>query len=658
MSDPITHECGIAVVRLKKELAWFHEKGRGALHGLNLLQALMTKQRNRGQDGVGMGCCKLNMPAGLPYMFRVRSMVSADRIGEVFEDEMKEFKRIGRRIDKERKQERDDNGTEFMPFDQDPEAIKREFELAGEVNIGHLRYGTSGDFGKGCLHPYLRRSTWPTRSLMVMGNFNLTNTAELNEVMMKRGQHPVFGTDTQSVLEEIGFQLDEAHTKLYHDLRDSGVPGIDIPHHISEQLDVTEVIRKSAHNWDGGYTIVGVIGNGDLFVMRDPNGIRPCFYYENEEMLTFASERVALMSVLEVAQEDVKELPAGHVLVMKACGKMSVTPFTEPRTPKPCSFERIYFSRGNDADIYRQRKSLGEHLVPQLMEAINDDFAHTVLSFIPNTAETAYFGFLDGLRKSRREVVKKALMDMINKGVADEAMLDELVLHNWPRGEKIALKDIKMRTFIAQEDGRDKLVSSVYDITYGVVGPKDNLVVIDDSIVRGTTLKSSLLRILARANPGRIVVVSTAPQIRYPDCYGIDMAELGKFIAFQAATKLLAEHGKSRVLDETYAACRHELSKPKAEMRNAVKAIYEPFTDEEISDKIAQLISPENTHWKGEVKVIFQTIPNLHKALGGSYGDWYFSGDYPTPGGFSVVNRSFCNFFKGKSGRGYGETLF
>ena len=363
------------------------------------------------------------------------------------------------------------------------------------------------------------------------------------------------------------------------------------------------------------------------------------------------------MSVFEVAQEDVKELPAGHVLVMKSNGSMTLERFTEPRALKPCSFERIYFSRGNDADIYRQRKNLGEHLVPQLIDAIGNDFEHTVLSFIPNTAETAYFGFLDGLRKSRRVVVKEALMDMLKRGEFDEAKLDELVLRNWPRGEKIALKDIKMRTFIAQEDGRDKLVSSVYDITYGVVAEKDNLVVIDDSIVRGTTLKSSLLRILARTNPSRIVVVSTAPQIRYPDCYGIDMAELGKFIAFQAATKLLVERGMGRVLNDTYAACREELAKPKAEMRNAVKAIYEPFTDEEVSAKIAQLIYPENTSWKGELKVIFQNIPNLHTALGADYGDWYFSGDYPTPGGFAVVNRSFCNFFKGKAGRGYGETL-
>jgi amidophosphoribosyltransferase len=657
MSDPIKHECGIAVIRLKKPLAYYHETGRGTLYGLNMLQALMTKQRNRGQDGVGVGCTKLNMEPGLPYMFRVRSLISAERIGEVFEDEMKEFKRIARRIDKERKDERDHAGHDSIPFEDDPAAIKREFEMAGEVYIGHLRYGTSGEFGKGSLHPYMRRSTWPTRSLMVMGNFNLTNTDELNQVAMNRGQHPVFGTDTQSVLEEIGFQLDEAHTHLYHQLRDSGMPGLDIPQRISDELSVTDVIKKSAHLWDGGYTIVGTIGNGDLFVMRDPHGIRPCYYFENDEILAFASERVALMSVFEIPEEEVKELAPAHVFVMKADGQQSIEPFTQPQAFKPCSFERIYFSRGNDSSIYQQRKRLGEGLVPQLVEAIDNDFEHTVVSFIPNTAETAYFGFLDGLRKSRRNDVKAALLAMLKEGKLDEDKLDELVLRNWPRAEKIALKEIKMRTFISQENGRDKLVSSVYDVTYGVVSPQDNLVVIDDSIVRGTTLKQSLLRILGRTNPRRIIVVSTAPQIRYPDCYGIDMAELGKFIAFQAATALLKERGMGRVITETYAACAAELKKPKGEMRNAVKAIYAPFTDQEISDKIAQLVYPENTTWHGEVKVIYQTIPNLHTALGEEFGDWYFSGDYPTPGGYAVVNRSFINFYKGKGGRGYGGTL-
>lgn len=661
MSDPIRHECGLAVVRLKKPLAYYQDTHGSALHGFNVLSALMAKQRNRGQDGIGIGCCKLDMPAGAPYLFRERFDVSVEQMGDVFNGIRKDYKRIARKIDAQRKEERHETGVELPPFEEDPEAIKREFELAGEINIGHLRYGTSGGLGKACLHPYLRRTTWPTRSLMVMGNFNLTNTGELNRVMMQRGQHPVFGTDTQSVLEEIGFQLDEAHTQLYHELRDSGVPGHEIPEHISRRLDVAEVVRRSAQIWDGGYAIVGVVGCGDLFVMRDPSGIRPCWYFENDELLAFASERVALMSVLEAPEDQVRELPPAHVAVMKSCGAFSLEPFTAPREHKPCSFERIYFSRGNDSEIYRQRKQLGEQLVGQVIQAIDNDFEHTVLSFIPNTAETAYFGFLDGLRKSRRVAVKEALMDMLRKGEPDEARLDDLVLRNWPRAEKIALKDIKMRTFIASETGRDELVSSVYDITYGVVTERDNLVVIDDSIVRGTTLRTSLLRILARTNPKRIVVLSTAPQIRYPDCYGIDMSELGKFIAFQAAVELLKERGMRQVLRDTYEACAVELKKPRQEMRNAVKAVYAPFSDEEVAAKVAQLVYPARTPWRGEVKVIFQSVPGLHAALdtvgGASFGDWYFTGDYPTPGGYAVVNRAFMNFYDKKEGRAYDTLL-
>ena len=660
MSDPIRHECGIAVVRLKKPLGYYHTKYGNALYGLDALQALMQKERNRGQDGFGIGCCKLDMPAGLPYMFRERSTESVERIGQTFEDLRKDYKRIGRRINAQRKEERDQEGREYVAFEDDPVAIKREFEMAGEIYVGHLRYGTTGDFGKGALHPYVRRSTWPTRTLMVMGNFNLTNTNELNQLMMKRGQHPVFGTDTQSVLEEIGFQLDEAHTQLYHTIRDSGVQGMDIPAMISRQLDVAQIVKTSAKNWDGGYAIVGVIGNGDLFVMRDPSGIRPCYYYENDEILVVASERVALMSVFGVDEPEIHELPPANVMVVKADGSASLQEFTPVRPFMPCSFERIYFSRGNDSAIYKQRKALGEELVPQVVKAIDNDFEHTVLSFIPNTAETAYFGFLDGLRKARRNTVKEALLEMLKDGhfdAEDEKKLDDLVLRNWPRAEKIALKDIKMRTFIAQETGRDALVSGSYDITYGVVTPQDNLVVIDDSIVRGTTLKKSLLRILARTNPKRIVVCSTAPQIRYPDCYGIDMAELGKFIAFQAAVSLLRERGMAHIIGETYDACKKELRKEKSEMRNAVKAIYAPFTDEEISHKVAQMIRPEETPWHGEVEVIFQTIPGLHSALGAEFGDWYFSGDYPTPGGYATVNNSFVLYCEAKSGRAHEALL-
>jgi amidophosphoribosyltransferase len=657
MSDPIRHECGIAVVRLKKPLAYYHDKYNSVTYGLERIFGLMAKQRNRGQDGMGIGCCKLDMPPGQPYMFRVRSTKSAEQIGEVLKEEMKQFQRMERRYNKEHEELRHEEGIEFTPFKDDPDAVKEHFELAGEILLGHLRYGTSGEFGKGSLHPYIRRSTWPTRSLMVMGNFNLTNTHELNRIMMSRGQHPVFGTDTQSVLEEIGFQLDESHTALYRELRDSDVPGDAIPAVISDRINVTDIIRKSAETWDGGYTIAGAIGNGDLFVMRDPNGIRPCHMYEDDEIVAFASERVALMTIFEVGEDRVSEVPPAHVAVMKATGEISVEPFTEPRTFKPCSFEKIYFSRPNDSLVYRERKELGAQLVPPLAELVADNWEKTVLSFIPNTAETAYHGFMDGLRVRRRKEVYDELVTMHQNGDFDEDRLADLILSNWPRSEKIAHKDIKMRTFIAQESGRDKLVSSVYDITYGVVESDDNLVVIDDSIVRGTTLRKSVLRILSRVNPKRIIVLSTAPQIRYPDCYGIDMAEMSKFIAFEAAIDLLKQRGLTRIINETHSLAIEELQKEPAEMTNVVKRIYEPFTDQEISDRIAEMIYPRDVSWRGELCVIYQSIESLHAALGSECGDWYFSGNYPTPGGYQIVNRAFVNFCEKKGGRAYTAAL-
>lgn len=672
MSDPIRHECGIAVVRLLKPLAYYHDKYDNVLYGFDKLYALMAKQRNRGQDGIGFGCCKLNMPPGQPYLFRVRSNKSAEAIGEVFGDEIKEYGRLERKIDKARedaakRRAKEDAAArnvdfkemkvEFKAFKDDPEAVKQEFEMAGEVYLGHLRYGTSGTFGKGCLHPYLRRTSWPTRSLMVMGNFNLTNTRELNDLMLERGQHPVFGTDTQTVLEEIGFHLDEEHTELYRKLRDAGEKGKDIPKIINHQLDVPEVVRRSAEHWDGGYTIAGVIGNGDLFVMRDPNGIRPCYYYKNDEIVAFASERAALRTVFEIEEEQTQEMPRGQVMVVKADGQMSTSAFSQPQPARPCAFEKIYFSRGNDATIYHVRKRLGEELVPQLLSVIGNDLENTVLSFIPNTAETAYYGISDGLRKSRRAEVKAALVDMWRTGMFDESLLDELILRNWPRTEKIAHKDVKMRTFISQETDRNMLASQVYDITYGVVSSKDNLAVVDDSIVRGTTLRQSILRILARTNPRRIIILSTAPQIRYPDCYGIDMSELGKFIAFQAAIALLKERGLRHVIEDTCRACEEELKKPVGEQINAVKAIYAPFSDEEISKKIAELVCPQKIAWKGELHIIYQTIANLHKAIPGDCGDWYFSGDYPTPGGYTVVNEAYVRYYKKRPGRAY-DTLF
>lgn len=651
MSDPIRHECGIAVVRLLKPLAYYHDKYGTALYGFERLYGLMAKQRNRGQDGFGIGCCKIGMPPGLPYLFRLRSAKSVESLGDVFADEMKEFTRLARRHNREREDESRQRKEPWQRYEDDAEAIKREFDMAGEIYFGHLRYGTSGSFGKASLHPYLRRTSWPTRSLMVMGNFNITNTRELNELMMKRGQHPVFGTDTQTVLEEIGYHLDEDHTEIYRKLRDQGVDGREIPEIISRQLHVGKIVRDSAEHWDGGYAIAGAIGNGDMFVVRDPNGIRPCFYYADDEIVAFASERAALRTVFEIEEEQTQELDPAGLAVIKADGSFTVEPYTEPRAHRPCSFEKIYFSRGNDATVYAARKRLGEMLVPQTVDAVGGELANTVLSFIPNTAETAYYGFTDGLRKLRRHEVRAALVEMWASGKLDEDKLDDLVMRNWPRAEKIAHKDVKMRTFISQEEGRAQMASQVYDITYGVVTPQDNLVVLDDSIVRGTTLRKSILRILARTNPKRIVILSTAPQIRYPDCYGIDMAELGKFIAFEAAIRLLIRRGLGSVLERTYEACKAELAKPTTQQINAVKAVYAPFNDEEISAEIAELVKPRNIAWKGELKIIFQTIDNLHTAISPDCGDWYFSGNYPTPGGFAVVNEAFVRYYEKRPGR-------
>ncbi len=636
MSDFIKHECGVAVVRLRKPLQHFADKYQNPLWGFHKLFLLMEKQHNRGHDGVGIGCTKLNMPLGQPYNYRVRS-ARTDSLGAVFRSQMDAY---GQLLRKNRISAKD--GA----------SVKAHFEFGGELLMGHLRYGTSGEFSTGSCHPYLRRSNWPTKSLMVLGNFNMTNTRELNQLMVDRGQHPIFGTDTQTVLEEIGFQLDELHTEIYREMRDAGVPGSEIPPLISERLDVAEVIRRSARHWDGGYTIAGQIGNGDSFVLRDPRGIRPCFYYQSDEVIAFASERVPLMTVFDAAQEDITEVSPGTVMVIKSNGDIRTERFAEEATFTPCSFERIYFSRGNDPDIYNERKALGAALVPQIVKAIGNDLGRAVFSFIPNTAEIAYAGLMYGLRTHRRAEVKTAIMDAASAGTLTEELIDDLILRNWPRGEKIAHKDIKLRTFISQENSRAQLASHIYDITYGKVNPDDSLVVIDDSIVRGTTLKQSILKMLTRTNPKQIVVASTAPQIRYPDCYGIDMSEIGKFIAFQAAMDLLKSTGRQSVIDEAYRAAKAELLKPAAEQNNAVKAIYEPFTDTQISSRISEFVYPE-CDWKGDLIVLFQTVENLHASISEECGDWYFTGNYPTPGGTSVCNQSFVHYIENKSGRAY-----
>ncbi|MEM8952538.1 MAG: amidophosphoribosyltransferase [Verrucomicrobiota bacterium] len=637
MSDPIKHECGIAMVRLLKPLEYFQDRYGSGLYGFQKLFLLMEKQHNRGQDGVGIGCCKLGVPLGQPYMFRSRSAKS-DSLASIFQREMKGYEKLRKR---------------GLIDPKTPSSVKSNFDFGGECLVGHLRYGTSGRFGEGSCHPYLRRSNWPTKSLMVMGNFNMTNAQELNETLVSRGQHPVFETDTQTVLEELGFHLDESHQRIYHEEKERGRPGREIPGVISERQDVVAIIRDAARIWDGGYAIAGLVGNGDAFAFRDPNGIRPLHYLWNDELVAVSSERVPLMTAFGTDAETVKTLLPGHALAIKHSGEVVIERFVEERNVTPCSFERIYFSRGNDPHIYEERKNLGAAMVPQIMESIGSDLEHTVFSFVPNTAEIAYHGLMDGLRLNRRATVKRELLEASQAGELSEERIDELVMRNWPRGEKVAHKDIKLRTFIAKEDGRDQLVSHVYDITYGVVDPDDHLVVIDDSIVRGTTLKKSILMMLSRTRPKKIVIASTAPQIRYPDCYGIDMSELGKFIAFQAAVILLKKAGRSKVLEDTYEACLAELEKEPEEMRNCVKDIYAPFSPEEISGEISQMVYPTQSRWKGEVEIIYQSIENLHEAIPNHQGDWYFTGNYPTPGGTAVCNRAFVHYQEDRKGRAY-----
>ncbi|HKB89869.1 MAG TPA: amidophosphoribosyltransferase, partial [Opitutaceae bacterium] len=533
------------------------------------------------------------------------------------------------------------------------DTVKKHFDFGGELYLGHLRYGTSGGYSLSSCHPYFRRSPWPTRNLALCGNFNMTNTAELNDSLIAMGQHPIFATDTQALLEKIGFFLDEEHEDIYRFLRTRGFAGEEISNKISEDLDLARVLTRASQKWDGGYILCGLIGNGDAFVARDPSGIRPCFYFQNDEVVAFASERAPLMTTFDLAVEQVKEVEPGHIVTIKKRGTVTSTAFTAPLPRAACSFERIYFSRGNDIDIYRERKALGGRLADQVLKAVNNEWDNTVFSFIPNTSETAYYGLMETLRLRRRDEVKAAILKASSEGKLSEALLDDLILRNWPRAEKVVSKDIKIRTFIGQESMRNELASHVYDITYGSIRPGDNLVCVDDSIVRGTTLRRSILRILARLNPKKIVIVSTAPQIRYPDCYGIDMSELGKFVAFEATIALLKERGKTDLMAEVYTLCRDEVANASGMSINHVRKIYEPFTPEEISAKIVELVRPKNIEWKGEIEIVFQTIENLHVAVPNHTGDWYFTGKYPTSGGYRVVNQAYINYYEKSEGRSY-----
>jgi len=638
MSDPIKHECGIALVRLLKPLSYYQEKYGTPLYGFNKLFLLMEKQHNRGQDGAGIGGVKIGIPPGQRFMFRERS-VSPNALPEIFQGQLKKYQKMLSR------------GVIHPEF---PDTVKENFDFGGELLLGHLRYGTSGSYDVSTCHPFFRKSTWPARNLMLVGNFNITNTDELNNRMIEIGIHPVFSTDTQAILEQISFYLDIEHAEIYRELRDKGIAGASILRMMNEKLNPERVVSEAARNWDGGYVIAGIIGNGDAFVLRDPHGIRPCHYIKNDEVVAFASERVALMTIFDAKAEDVHELTPGATFVVKSDGTCREHRFAPEEKKTACMFERIYFSRGNDPDIYEERKLMGEALCPAIMKAVEGDFKNTVFSYIPNTAEVAYYGMMSGMRCIRRAQVKEAFMEKIKQGKCiSEEDYDALILDNWPRGEKIAHKDIKLRTFISNEKDRMQLASHVYDVTYGVVSEKDNLVCLDDSIVRGTTLKQQILRILSKTNPLKIVIASTAPQIRYPDCYGIDMSELGKFIAFQAAIALCKETGKKDLIKEVYSLCAEQEHKNPAQMKNYVKMIYEAFTPELISQKISQLVYPQNIEWSGEVQIVYQSIENLHKAVKSCTGDWYFTGNYPTPGGYRVLNRAFMNYYESKEGRSY-----
>ena len=637
MSDSLRHECGIALVRLTKDLKWYQEKYGTPLHGFNQLFLLMEKQHNRGQDGAGIGCVKIGAENGEAFLFRDRE-IGAQGLTQIFTRQIKAYS---------------DKMREAVIVPEFPETVKRHFDFGGELLLGHLRYGTSGNFDSVSCHPYARKSIWPTRNLLVAGNFNLTNTAELNASLTQRGAHVIYSTDTQSILEEIGFWLDEEHDRLFKAFKDQGLEGAAVQAEISKHMDIGNVLRRAAKNWDGGYAIAGLVGNGDSFVIRDPNGIRPCWYARTEDLIAVASERVALMTIVGVSQEDVHELPPGSALIMKADGRHSIESFHAPGETRSCSFERIYFSRGNDPEIYAERKALGAALADDVIAQIRDDHDNAVFSYIPNTAEIAWYGLMEELRKRRRSQVRDKLVDAQRAGKLDEALIDKLVLGGWPRGEKVAHKDVKLRTFISQEKNRMQMASHVYDISYGTVRDGDTLVCVDDSIVRGTTLRQSILRILARPNPKRIVIASTAPQIRYPDCYGIDMSEMGKFLAFQATVALCKERGKTDLLREVYEDCVAQSKKPTKEMQNHVKRIYAAFTEIEIAAKAAELVYPSKSTWKGELILVFQKIESLHKACPKSRGDWYFTGDYPTPGGLGVLNQAYINYWEKREGRSY-----
>lgn len=623
MTEVIKHECGIAMVRLLKPLAYYQQKYGSYMYGLNKLYLLMEKQHNRGQEGAGLACVKLHAQPAEEFIYRERAM-GTGAIQEIFGNVRNQIQ-----------------NTPHDPTDAEWAALHLPF--AGEVYMGHLRYSTTGRSGLSYVHPFLRRGNWRSRNLLLCGNFNMTNVDEIFGSIVAQGQHPRSYADTFVLLEQLGHALDRENQRLYDRYKQEGLGDIEITEAIENNLNIAEILKKPSRIWDGGYVICGMTGSGDMFSFRDPRGIRPAFYYADDEIVVVASERPVIQTAMNVQVEQVRELQPGECLVVNRRGEMHIEQILQPLNYSACSFERIYFSRGSDVDIYRERKELGRYLAPQILKSINYDLEHTVFSFIPNTAEVAWYGMLEGLDSYLSEQ-KLARIRQAGEHLTDEELRQILSLK--VRSEKVAIKDIKLRTFIAEGDTRDDLAAHVYDITYGTVAPGvDNLVVIDDSIVRGTTLRQSIIKILDRLHPKKIIIVSSSPQVRFPDCYGIDMSRMGEFIAFKAAMELLKERGMQSVIDEVYRKSKAQQNLPKEEVVNYVKEIYAPFTQEEVSQKIAQMLTSDDI--TAQVEIIYQTLEGLHQAIPSHPGDWYFSGNYPTPGGNQLVNNAFVNFMEG-----------
>ena len=632
MSDAIKHECGIALLRLKKPLQFYKDKYDSAFYGIQKMYLLMEKQHNRGQDGAGFASIKLDVEPGERYISRVRS-TDAQPIQDV-------FAQINERIN--------DEMNAHPEYADNVELQKKKIPYIGELFLGHVRYGTFGKNSIESVHPFLRQNNWMHRNLIIAGNFNMTNVTELFNSLIELGQHPKEMADTVTVMEKIGHFLDDEVTDLYQECKNNGLSKREASPVIAEKLDIAKILKRASRGWDGGYAMAGLFGHGDAFVFRDPAGIRPAYFYEDDEIVVVASERPVIQTVFNVDFDKVQELQPGNALIIKKNGVLTEENIITPTIKKACSFERIYFSRGSDAEIYQERKLLGKLILPAVLDAINYDTDNTVFSYIPNTAETSFYGMVEAAQDFLNQRKNNYILD--NRNSLSKDSLQELLAVKI-RTEKVAIKDAKLRTFITEDSSRDDLVAHVYDVTYGVIRPTDNLVIIDDSIVRGTTLKMSIIKMMDRLKPKSIIVVSSAPQIRYPDCYGIDMAKLEGLVAFQAALALLKDRNLYRIVDEVYKKCKLQENLKDDEVTNFVTEIYAPFLPQEISDKIAEILT--SAEIKAEVKIIFQTVENLHIACPKNLGDWYFTGDYPTPGGNRVVNKAFINFYEGKDTRAY-----